>query len=947
MMRPREIFLTLMMAGGVLCSTSAWSADPTAGVLADLDLDVLTLEPATPAPAPAAVPPPAEPAAPAPAPAADGLTGLDDLLAPAPPVTPEAPPVAEPPAATPPVAAEIDKAPVDLDSVVEGSTPDATVVEAVEPVAVEPPAVVDPNAVLVSEMKALEALRRQALEQHGFASLEQAKMALRKGNYTESLRLYEEALKFIPDRPGNDELRDEASRGVAESFYRDAMLLYKQGDLEKAGQVARVAREKGHPKATKLVAEIQHEIDNPPQDKPPRTPPRWGEDDYKKGREDATAKLTRARQYYATREYDKARATLEEILADHPYHTEAIEMMRKVQLKSYDVASREFQATHDGMITDVRETWLPRNYDIDNSNKWGTPPDTGGSSKKVEPDDTAAILKKMRDITIPEISFHNANIHDVIKFLQDQSRELDREDVPLEKRGVNLILNLMAGKSTADLGAPPADPNDPFAVDPVAVGGDSGTVPITFSARYISLFDALKIVMEYANLKYRIEGNIVMIVPEAAPESKVMHRWYNVLPTVLDRVRTLSTEIRGNRGGGGGGDFMEIEATDLGARGDWREFFGKMGVKWPAGSSISYMGSIGKLVVANTSENLTTLETILNVLNVTPSQIEIEARFVEVLQSDLESLGIEWLLTDNWELASHEDDANLPPEARRRVEVGANDATGGFTTGLRYLTDGVLGTFGGEAVADNVLQIATVLTNPEMTMVLHALSRKQDTDLLSAPKVTTKSGLEATIKVVTEYIYPTEFTVEGLETEIGDQRTTTTGAIVEPGGFQTREVGVILTCIPEVSPEGEIINLTLNPQVVSEPEWKNYGSQYTSGYTESGEPIINRLNMEQPFFPVRSVNTSISIYNGATVVMGGMITEGRVSVDDKVPLLGDIPIIGRLFRSRYERSEKRNLLIFVTARMVDPAGRSLSRNDSPTEIAKRQAMTDLLKGGVE
>ena len=56
--------------------------------------------------------------------------------------------------------------------------------------------------------------------------------------------------------------------------------------------------------------------------------------------------------------------------------------------------------------------------------------------------------------------------------------------------------------------------------------------------------------------------------------------------------------------------------------------------------------------------------------------------------------------------------------------------------------------------------------------------------------------------------------------------------------------------------------------------------------------------------------------------MGGMITESRVEVDDKVPVLGDIPLVGRLFRSSYEQSEKRNLLIFVTARLVDPAGRS-------------------------
>jgi general secretion pathway protein D len=77
------------------------------------------------------------------------------------------------------------------------------------------------------------------------------------------------------------------------------------------------------------------------------------------------------------------------------------------------------------------------------------------------------------------------------------------------------------------------------------------------------------------------------------------------------------------------------------------------------------------------------------------------------------------------------------------------------------------------------------------------------------------------------------------------------------------------------------------------------------------------------------VTTSISLYNGATVVMGGMITEARNDVEDKIPILGNIPLIGRLFRSKVEQSEKKNLLIFVTARQVDPAGRVLKRQLGP------------------
>jgi len=96
--------------------------------------------------------------------------------------------------------------------------------------------------------------------------------------------------------------------------------------------------------------------------------------------------------------------------------------------------------------------------------------------------------------------------------------------------------------------------------------------------------------------------------------------------------------------------------------------------------------------------------------------------------------------------------------------------------------------------------------------------------------------------------------------------------------------------------------------------------------------------MEQPFFKERSINTHVTLYNGSTIVMGGLITEERKSMEDKIPFLGDIPFVGRLFRSRSEWSNKRNLLIFVSGRLVDPNGRQIIQNqDSDTTAADKEA----------
>jgi general secretion pathway protein D len=474
---------------------------------------------------------------------------------------------------------------------------------------------------------------------------------------------------------------------------------------------------------------------------------------------------------------------------------------------------------------------------------------------------------------------------------------------------------------------------EPGKAAPAAGGGEASL--ITFRAREISLFDALKIVTDVANLKHRIDGSVVMVVPADEPEGVLVLRKYDVLPTVKEKITKLYAELARPSAAAapaGGGAFPGLGAEPAAGaadqQSDWKGFFGTMGVNWPKGSSIQYLPTAGKLVVKNTVDNLATFEEVLTILNVVPNQIEIEARFVEIKQTDLSSLGFEWLLTDNFEMAQNRNTMNRSLGARERIDMQA----GSFTRGNRFLTERGLGGDATTTAADNLLTIASVLTNPELSFILHVLQQSGHADLLSAPKVMTQPNVQATIKVVTEYIYPTEFTVTGLQSAFGNNLQVTSGAVVEPGGFETREVGVILSVLADVSPETQLINLTMTPEVVTDPLWHNYGSIYTDA---NGREV--RLNMEQPFFHTRSISTSILIQNEATVVMGGMITERRDTIDDRVPFLGDIPLVGRLFRSKAENSEKRNLLIFVTARLFGADGRPIgTQTKLPTIAAKAE-----------
>jgi len=402
---------------------------------------------------------------------------------------------------------------------------------------------------------------------------------------------------------------------------------------------------------------------------------------------------------------------------------------------------------------------------------------------------------------------------------------------------------------------------------------------------------------------------------------------YPVQPSFMDVIverQSPTDEERQDQEFTSMGDRVNITKSDV------KDFFEKTGVKFPAGASNTYNATISQLIVANTADNLETFERILQQLNVVPNQVEIEARFIEVDQGDLEELGLQWILNDNYEFATKNDGSG------ERMQVNANN--NGLTQGNRFFSynSGNLNVEPASAITQTanqtllggILSASSVLTNPEVTIVLQALSQHGGTDLLSAPRVTTRSGVNAQIQVVKEIIYPTEFDVT--QPTMNSDGNVTMSPVVTPGTFETRETGVILNVTPTVGPDGYTLDLVMAPEVAELVDWIQYGSQITveTGIIGAKQQNTYLFNMPMPIFTSRNVTTSIVIWDGQTVVMGGLIREELTTIKDKVPILGDIPVLGWLFRSEGSYSQKKNLLIFVTARLVDPAGRPIHTGEN-------------------
>ena len=122
----------------------------------------------------------------------------------------------------------------------------------------------------------------------------------------------------------------------------------------------------------------------------------------------------------------------------------------------------------------------------------------------------------------------------------------------------------------------------------------------------------------------------------------------------------------------------------------------------------------------------------------------------------------------------------------------------------------------------------------------------------------------------------------------------------------------------------DTISLILEPRVTEFEGFVEYGgpSIALSGTTSAVVPA----GFYQPIFSVREISTEVTVFDGATLVMGGLTRDEVNSINDKVPFLGDLPGIGRLFQSKGETRQKRNLLIFVTANLVSPGGSPARQN---------------------
>lgn len=644
----------------------------------------------------------------------------------------------------------------------------------------------------------------------------------------------------------------------------------------------------------------------------------------------ARAIYQEAQQLMNEGKYDEAQDKFQDVLDLNPYNVPARKYIMLIQQRQHSHEIERQDITEEKRMLEVRKEWLPPKKEKiieEVEMPWKAPVGISEARKKLE---------EQSQQIIPDINFNNAELSDVIKYLSKVS-------------GINIIIDESVFQALAAPAPAPEEPVTPQgqlapegqsphqvaeeAPTPAAENADR----ITIALKDVPLIEALKYILRAKGLRYMIEDYAIIIVAaDYVPPEDMETRYYHLssgVGTFTSFDMQAPTEAEAQPTGQGEETGSQVAETIT-----IKDILEQSGVPWPEGSKIFLDQRTGTLIVRNTPTNLTIVEDILRTLDVAPYQVAITARFVELEHTDAEEMGLEWLLNDNLKFFMHtgENEGLTPASALERVQFDKLTKTVAGTTVNQsvsgnerfFSTDPLTGLVTSSLVgqANPIASFSGILTRPEFSIVLHAINQKTKNNVLSSPRVTTVNGQRAQIKVVQEFIYPTEYEVTPATTN--SQGSVITPPVVSPGSFETRDIGIILDVTPNVGADRRTINLTIIPEVSEFVKFLDYGVptqsfQSTDSVGGVVTPVTRTLPgypILQPLFQTRTVTTSVIVNDGETVVLGGLIRDEVDAYNDKIPVLGDIPGIGALFRKKGEISVKKNLVIFVTAELITPSG---------------------------
>ncbi len=597
--------------------------------------------------------------------------------------------------------------------------------------------------------------------------------------------------------------------------------------------------------------------------------------------------LEQGRQLVNAKDYGNALRKFQEVLLLDPYNADAIQNVKATYDRIDKVGLARYREEHHKMIAEVEWKYaipiLPEGDSAAAKNLIDEGPKVKAEAK------LSPLQQKLNSIIIPRIDFEDVTITAAVKNLRDQSRQQDPE-----RLGVNIflrgggVLQQTQPQNPDETGMPP-QPQQAANAE-----GEEGAVNneprVTLLIQNKSLMDAIIKLCDTAKLRYKVEKYAVVLAPEGIALENMETRLFPMDQSPVD-------------------DPENKEAL--------KNYF--KGVDFPIGSQIVYDSRINRLIVTNTPENLQKVDEIVNeLLTQQEPMIQIMAKFIEISQTDLDELAFNYQLSVN--------SASDGDTGTRRTRWGE-----GSNALMRYYksdTDSNTINPSSESGPLTDSTFSYVWANDKGTKFsasMFALNWASSEDILSSPRVTTLPDQMATIEMVTERYFPEDWEIVdlsmnnagGSSDSIGSTYWIPSSAGPQPN-FESEPtpLGIKFSITPKiVDLDRRMINADINLPILTLSGWMEFDAR-----TMDTNGNVDGEYYRMPIFDKREIKTEVTVYDGETIVLGGVAQDTTEVVNDKIPILGDLPLVGRLFQSKYTESEKRNLLVFLTCRLVKPDG---------------------------
>ncbi|MEY3896151.1 MAG: hypothetical protein RLZZ214_1671 [Verrucomicrobiota bacterium] len=764
-------------------------------------------------------------------------------------------------------------------------------------------------------------------------ALDEAQELLRKGDeaytagrYSQAVEAYGGARELIPNAPITAELRTAATERYAQASVEHARILSRGGDVAGAKAVVdKVLAESVAPNNPGAVA-FRAQLDDPIRTNPALSAA------HAKDVDTVRRLLYTAEGAYNLGKYDEANAKYTEVLRVDPTNTAARRGMEQVENAKSGYQKSAYDQTRAELLNQVDSQW---ELQVPSLNLEATLPDPGADSSGAN---VVSVRNKLDRIIIPKVNLDQTSLDEALDFLRIRASENDTLELDPARKGVNFAVNL-------------GPPDSPAAQKIKAAR-------ISLQLSNVPLSQVLKYICDVTQTSFTTDDFSVIITPSGASSPDLVSRTYRVPPDFI-------SSMSGGAGGGGAAPAEDPFASAPAAGGllakrlGAQEALAQQGVNFPEGASATYTPATNTLRVVNTEVNQDYVSQIIETITKTePVMVSVKVTMIKVEQTTLKELGFDWFFenatlgTDLFGSGGTVGNGRPSPDV-----VGPNGVTplNPVTAGNRSGDSAISGNSIDNLIANQssrqtsnpapgILGLAGNFPDGNVQMLMRGLDQKKGVDIMAQPTTVTRSGQSSSVKIVREFIYPTEYEPPELPNSVGTDRSqfvtldelgnvvttvdsgsggTTPVTPATPTAFETREVGITLEVLPVVDANKQYITVTLNPVFSDFDGFVNYGSPINStvdGILGPQTVEVTKNAILMPIFSKNAVSTTIDVADGGTIAVGGLMQESIQNVNDKTPILSGIPIIGRLFESEAKQPISKMVIFLVNVELMDPTG---------------------------